>query len=112
MEWTEILLAIFASVTASGGLWTYLQKKDTIKGATTQLLLGLAHDRIIYLGMKYIEQGWVTKDEYEDFLHYLCEPYSKFGGNGIAEKVMKEVATLPIYSSAPLMPSVTIKKGK
>lgn len=74
-------------------------KRDEKKGAMAQLLLGLAHDRIVFLGMSYIERGWITKDEYEDFHKYLWTPYAKFGGNGLGEKVMVEVNKLPIQKA-------------
>ena len=45
--------------------------------------------------MSYIKKKWITKDEYEDFVKYLYNPYSKFGGNGLAEKIMQEVSQLP-----------------
>lgn len=88
--------AIVGSLIASGGFWAWLSKRDTRRNATTQLLLGLAHDRIIHLGMGYIERGSITKDEYEDFEKYLYGPYSNFGGNGLAEKVMAHVKLLPM----------------
>lgn len=91
------ILTVVGSVVASSGFWAWIQKYDNRKGATTQLLLGLAHDRIIYLGMEYLERGWLTKDEYEDFMKYLYKPYSQFGGNGLAEKVVDDVKKLPIY---------------
>lgn len=90
-----MLLTILGSVTASSGFWAYIIKKNDLKGATIQLLLGLARDKIVTLGMRYIEQGWVSKDEYEDFVKYLYEPYVNFGGNGLAERVMKDVSMLP-----------------
>jgi hypothetical protein len=95
----DLLLAfttIIGSLSASGGLWAFLQKRDTRKNAQTQLLLGLAHDRIIHLGLTYIERGSITKDEYEDLEKYLYNPYSTFGGNGLAEKVMAQVKLLPM----------------
>lgn len=99
-SWQVTLITVAAtvitSVIASSGFWAYLQKRDAQKGATMQLLLGLAHDRIIFLGMSYVDRGWLTKDEYEDFLKYLYVPYSEFGGNGLAEKVFQEVKKLPI----------------
>lgn len=95
---TEMIVTIFLSIMASSGFWAFVQFIQTRKSATTQLLLGLAHDRIIFLGMSYIERGWLTKDEYEDFMKYLCAPYSKFGGNGLAEKVQEDVSKLPIYN--------------
>ena len=60
------------------------------------MLIGLAHDRIIYLGMVYVERGWISQDEYENLQVYLYEPYEKMGGNGSARRVMEEVRKLPI----------------
>lgn len=97
----EMLITIFASVMASSGFWAYMNNRSSRKRAEIQLLLGLAHDRIIYLGWSYQRRGYITKDEYEDFVHYLYEPYSKFGGNGLAEKTMKVVNELPMYPAPP-----------
>ena len=49
------------------------------------------------LGTAYLSRGYITIDEYEDLQKYLYSPYSSFGGNGMAEKVMKEVQELPIH---------------
>ena len=59
------------------------------------MLVGLGHDRIVYLGLKYIERGWITHEEYENLNEYLYVPYSKMGGNGSAERVMENVRKLP-----------------
>lgn len=80
------------------------------KDAIQSLLLGLAHDRIIFLGMSYIKRGHLTKDEYEDFRKYLYDPYSKFGGNGLADKVMIEVNKLPFENKSS--PIATVLKEK
>jgi hypothetical protein len=61
------------------------------------MLVGLAHDRIMCLGMKYIDRGWITQDEYENLYEYLYKPYEKMGGNGSAKRVMMEVNKLPIH---------------
>lgn len=60
------------------------------------MLIGLGHDRIVYLGGVYIERGYITKDEYENLNDYLYLPYSAMGGNGTAKKVMEEVEKLPM----------------
>lgn len=54
-------------------------------------------DRIMYLGMSYIERGYITQDEYENLKVYLFEPYEKLGGNGSAKRIMQEVDKLPIH---------------
>ena len=98
--WVELAITIFASVMASSGFWAWIQRKRDNDTARTQLMLGLAHDRIIHLGMSYIERGWITKDEYEDFEKYLVSPYSTFGGNGLADKVWEDVKKLPFRKYA------------
>lgn len=87
---------VISALAGAGGLWAWLEKRSTRKSATTQLLLGLAHDRIVHLGMSYMSRGSITKDEYEDLLKYLWIPYSAFGGNGLAERVMADVKLLPM----------------
>lgn len=61
------------------------------------MLLGLAHDRIIVLGMDYVTRGYILNDEFEDLLEYLYNPYAELGGNGSAERVINEVKKLPIF---------------
>ena len=54
--WFQIIISIFSSVLASSGLWAYLSKRTENKDVKTEMLIGLAHDRIMYLGMSYIER--------------------------------------------------------
>ena len=63
------------------------------------MLIGLGHDRIIYLGMTYIDRGWITQDEFENLYDYLYKPYEAMGGNGSARQVIENVKRLPIRSS-------------
>ena len=97
--WQQFVITIFGSVLASSGLWTFIQKKAEKKDVKTAMLVGLGHDRIMYLGMKYIERGYITSDEYENLNQYLYEPYVKLGGNGSAKRIMEEVNKLPIHNS-------------
>lgn len=90
------LFTILASIVASSGFWAFLQKKLESKDVKVKMLVGLAHDRIIYLGMQYIVRGDITHDEYENLYDYLYIPYKQMGGNGSAEKIMNEVQKLPV----------------
>lgn len=94
--WVQTLVTIICSVLASSGFWAYFQKRSDKKDDKTRLLVGLAHDRILFLGSRYLERGDITKDEYENLYDYLYIPYKKLGGNGSAERVMTEVMRLPI----------------
>lgn len=92
----QIVITIFSSVLASSGLWAFILKKSEHNDARTKMLIGLAHDRIVTLGMQYIHRGYITHDEYEDFHKYLYAPYKQIGGNGSGDRIMKEVDKLPI----------------
>ncbi len=94
-SWFEILLAVLAS----SGLWAFITKLSERKDVKTRMLVGLGHDRIMWLGMKYIERGWITQDEYENLYEYLYKPYKAMGGNGSAERVMQELNKLPIHKN-------------
>ena len=104
--WLQTLLTILGTILASSGFWAYIQERSKRKAAEnkqnnleTQMLIGLAHDRIIYLGMVYIERGYITQDEYENLYEYLYKPYEKLGGNGSAKRSMTEVDQLAIHKS-------------
>lgn len=99
MEIWEILISVFGSVMASSGLWALIMKRQEKKDIKTRMLLGLAHDRIMDLGQKYIEKGKITYDEYENLEKYLYEPYIEMGGNGSAKRIMEEVNKLHLTNN-------------
>lgn len=107
MNVSDLLLPIVLAIFGSSGIWTlvlyFVQRKDKKREQEdeelrnqSQMLLGLGHDRIIYLGTKYIEDGSITDAEFENLNKYLYEPYIKLGGNGTAEKIMDDVKKLPV----------------
>ena len=96
----EVLLPIVLAVLASNGLWALIGKRRDKNDAERNMLVGLAHDRIIHLGMVYVTRGYITQDEYENLNDYLYQPYEKMGGNGSAKRVMEEVRKLPIKREA------------
>lgn len=97
--WAQVILTVLSSVLASSGMWAYILKKSDKKDVKTEMLFGLGHDRIMYLGMQYIERGWITQDEYENLHDYLYRPYEKMGGNGSAKRIIKEIDQLPIHKN-------------
>lgn len=95
-EWIQMMITVVCAVVTSSGLWAYLSKRSEKKDVRNEMLIGLAHDRILYLGMTYIERGYITQDEYENLVQYLYEPYKKLGGNGSATRVIAEVNKLEL----------------
>ena len=93
--WFQVVLTIFSSVLASSGLWAYLQKKSEQKDVKTEMLIGLAHDRIMYLGMSYIDRGCVTQDEYRKSGGYIStNPTNVWAGMVQTKRIMQEVDKL------------------
>lgn len=94
-EMVVALIAAISGVITSSGLWAFFQKRSDTNHAHFRLLRGLAYDKIISLGQLYIERGYISKDEYEEYLKYLVEPYKDMGGNGVADRIASEVGRLP-----------------
>ena len=110
------IVSVLTAVLASGGLWSFLSKKQEIRfeelerkrkeeseaeeknDVKTKLLVGLAHDRLIYLTNKYLEEGWISSENYEN-LTYMYEPYIQGGGNGTVKRNMEKVEKLPFKPS-------------
>jgi hypothetical protein len=92
----NIVIPIVIALLASSGFWALLEKRTQKNTQQSELLIGLAHDRIVWLGMSYVKRGWIYHDEYENLVTYLYKPYQKLGGNGSVLRVMEEVNKLPI----------------
>lgn len=96
VDWVTLIITVVCSIFASSGFWAWMMSKEKHKNNGSKLLIGLGHDRIMSLGMQYINRGYITRDEYENLYVYLYIPYKDLGGNGSAERIMKEVDKLPI----------------
>lgn len=96
----ETALVIITSVFASTGFWRFIEtifaKKKEKESSENLMLRALAHDRIYTLGEEYIKRGYITHEEYNNLHEHLYNAYKAMGGNGTAEKIMKEVEKLPL----------------
>ena len=91
------MLTVAGSVLASSGFWAWGSRRTSDRSATREMMRGLAHVQVVHVGKGYIRRGYLTLDEYEDFMEYLAKPYQSMGGNGLAERVILEIQHLPIY---------------
>lgn len=98
--WVQVTLTSLAAVTASSGFWAYVMRRDITKSATARLLMGLAYDKLMEKGETYIDRGWISRDEFEDYRKYFFEPYKALGGNGVAERIMNGVSELQIVGQS------------
>lgn len=95
---SAVLQAILCTLLASAGFWTFVIKVVDKRSAKSKMILGLGHNEIMSLGMEYIKRGNITQSEYENLYKYLYEPYKKMGGNGTADRLMREVDKLKIVA--------------
>lgn len=106
----SFLFVVGGFLAGSGGFWVYLtnryEKRDKRRECHIALLMGLAHDKIVFLGIRLIEKGWANKDEYDDLIKYFWEPYAALGGNGSAERIIRIVQMLPIRPELRQFPEV------
>lgn len=98
MHLIEMLITIIGSVFASSGFWTLILYKAKQKDTGTLMTRGMAHYQIIAEGQKFIERGWITHEEYDDFMKYLGNPYLDSGSNGLAKKMIDDISDLPFKS--------------
>lgn len=110
IPWSAILTMVI-SILTSQGIWALISAKSKKRSAQSLMILGLGHDRIMYLTMQYIQRGYVTDDEYENLSHYLYEPYELMGGNGTAAQAMIKVRELPLYPSHTAAEEHKAKEG-
>jgi len=96
VEILEPLIIFISALVASSGFWLYVMKKTEGRDLVRRLVLGLAHDRLMFLSMLYIDKGRISKDEYENLCMFLYEPYKELLGNGTISRLMTEVDKLPI----------------
>lgn len=79
---------LIAAVIGSNALFAFLQflisrhdKKKEKQSEMRDMILGLGHDKLLYLTDKFAERGGITQKERRN-LKYLYDPYIKMGGNG------------------------------
>lgn len=91
----DIIVTLAVAVFGSTGFWTWVQSRNKQKSAEDRLLLGLAYDKIVWQCNKFIAQGHISAQEFNELDRYMFTPYRELGGNGTAAKLMDEVRKLP-----------------
>lgn len=102
-----IVTAILSAVTSSGvmSLVVFLigrhDKKKEAKAmknsGESQMLLGLGHDKLIYLTDRFVRRGAISLKEKRN-LKFLYEPYARLGGNGDCKIGYEACEKLPVVS--------------
>lgn len=94
----NILYTIALAVFASTGFWSFINaiytKRSDKKSVERRALLGLLHEQLVVKCEFYLDQGWISFQDYEDLRKYIFEPYQSLGGNGTGEAMFNKVTDL------------------
>ncbi len=106
-ETQMIVTALISAITSSGvmSLIIYLiqrrdkkkEREEAMNSAQSRMLLGLGHDKIVYLTDKFVRRGSITLKEKRN-LEFLCKPYFDLGGNGDCRIGYDACQKLPVIS--------------
>ena len=98
MDLTKLAELANPAVTAllgGSGIWAWARTRSERNDSEDQLLLQVAKNQLISQGRFYLERGYITMDEYEEY-ESEYKVYATLGGNGLARRVFKQVDDLPI----------------
>jgi len=101
------LQTIISSLTSSGFValviflitrWDKKKEAERTKdSAESRMLLGLGHDKLVYLTDKYVRRGAISLKEKRN-LEFLYKPYAELGGNGDCKVGYDACQRLPVVS--------------
>lgn len=94
----QTLVTIIVALIGSSGVWGVFHMLIQKKNTSSMLLMKVTQHVLIMESHRLLEQGYMTSDEYRNITKGLYEPYKLLGGNGLAEKMLNDIAKLPIRS--------------
>lgn len=97
--WATILIAIISSGvinTIINRIFVNRDKKNESTNGVNQSLRLLMKDRLRFLCMQYIDQGWIYEDELEDLIAMHKCYHNALSGNGFLDELMNRVKKLEI----------------
>lgn len=109
MDLTKLAELANPAVTAllgGSGIWAWLKTRTDRNDSEDKLLLQVARNQLVSQGRLYLDRGYITMDEYEEY-ESEYDIYSRLGGNGLARRVFKQVDELPILPNG-----IDVRKNK
>lgn len=97
------LTTIIVAIIGSGAFNTLLnyvlsskEKKETANNSSEKALRLMMKDRLRFLCMHYISQGWIYEDELEDIMAMHSLYHNDLKGNGFLDNQMEKVKNLEL----------------
>ena len=94
-KFAEMANPAVTAVLGGSGIWAWAKAKADHNNNAAKLLLSVSRNQLVTLGHTYIERGYITMDEYEEYEEEY-QIYSALGGNGLARRMFEQVENLPM----------------
>lgn len=94
-KFAEMANPAVTAVLGGSGIWAWAKAKADHNNNAAKLLLSVSRNQLVALGHTYIERGYITMDEYEEYEEEY-QIYSALGGNGLARRMFEQVENLPM----------------
>lgn len=94
----DIIIAILGSGALSAlisGVFTLVKDKKNSTANLTEGVQIVLYDRIKWIGRKYLAEGRVSLEDYEDLCKMHKVYHDSLHGNGFLDNLMDEVGKLP-----------------
>ena len=91
----EFTNPLITTVLSGPGIWAWAKTRTQRNDDEDKLLLQVAKNQLITQGRFYLDRGYITMDEYEEY-ESVYKVYSNLGGNGLARRVFEQVDDLPM----------------
>lgn len=91
----ELANPTITAILSGSGMWAWMKTRTERNDSEDKLLLQVARNQLVSQGRFYLDRGYITMDEYEEY-ESEYDIYSRLGGNGLARRVFKQVDELPI----------------
>lgn len=96
-------VTIIAAILGSGAFATlvsqffvWLNKREEKKSGVAEGMRLILKDRLRFLCVHYIDQGWIYQDELEDLIIMHDCYHDKLNGNGYLDTLMSKVKALEV----------------
>ena len=92
---SEFTNPLITTILSCPGIWAWAKTRTQRNYSEDNLLLQVAKNQLVTQGRKYLNRGYITMDEYEEY-ESEYKVYSDLGGNGLARRIFEQVDDLPM----------------
>ena len=91
----EFTNPLITTILSGPGIWAWAKTRTQRNDSEDKLLLQVAKNQLVVQGREYLNRGYITMDEYEEY-EFEYQVYSSLGGNGLARRIFEQVDELPM----------------